>query len=430
MIKKKFISILLFIGVVFGIYLFTSFQKSKLKTIPKDNQVEQKSIASSEIAKSDKNFYQISTKKNMHKDRSSKQNKKSNATKEHLYSIKKIIDMKYADIAKLDKLMIAFLMDTNISRIEKIDGIWSMLNEIGFSSQKSEYLLDTLATLHPIELTDELMTVYTEQANHNIKMKIIAMLSSNMDIANPEVQDEEKLDFIVEKIEDTQSFLKEKILTKENNKELLSEALHAYADISNAEDIQELLTSLKDEEGNTPLNRIEVSNILTEAAIATIEAQEEILPSLLETMSKEATVNLQQKKAFNEMIMDSLNAGVLATESQKELDNYLKEQEPTLTLKQKSSTDTILKYYTWAKASAKIPNNQMSLETIVLENDNPLKVSSVLLYADDAIIQNIQSNPKTEITYAKLESALDDDKISKENKIIIKDALSRLADDN
>ena len=422
--KKIILFLLAIVTIALVVFVFT--KRSNLETEREYKYQDRKFIEVSEVEKNDINFYKISIASDSNSSNISKKFKNLNhVVNSYFQSIKEIISVKHPNIEKLDKAMHALLMSNDISRINKINGLWLMLNEVGFLSERSEYLLDALSTLMPIELTDKLITVYNDSGNLNIKVKLINMLANNINIANPEVQDKERLDFIIEKIKEIQSFLKENVL-HENNPEIVSEAIHAYADVSDEEDVQELIVSLKEGENAGVLKEKDIVNLLAEVAVSTEEAQKEMLPAMLETMTNSNMLDTQQKENFTKMLIESINAGVLTQETQQEVSSYLKKQEPELTLKEKVSTDTMAKYYTWAEANTKIKNNNVNLESIALENDNPLKVSSILLYADDSTIQKIKASPNTDNLYVKLESALEDDKITNENKVIIKDAMSRL----
>jgi len=269
------------------------------------------------------------------------------------------------------------------------------------------------------------MDAYKNNNDAKVKIEIMNMLANNLSITNPEVQDKKQLDFIIEKTKDIQDFLKENIL-KEGDARMASEGLHAYADISDAQDVQELITTLNERGNKAQLDKSELTNILTEVALGTAEAQEDILPSMLETMQNDTNINPQQKENFNQLMISGLNAGVLTKEAQGELAIYLEKQEPKVPLAKEAYTDSLVKYYDWAEASSKVEGNNLQLENIALENDNPLKVSAILMYADEKTIKNLKENPNAQSTYAKLEAALEDDKISQNNKDIIKGAMDRL----
>ena len=425
MLRKKRIYLFLF-GTLGLMLFFITCNTNKPKPQHEDSKQQQKFVNVSQIHKSDPHFYDISTQKDAIKDVTPKKTKATNTTEKYLQDIQKIVMQKSPDIYKLDEVMNNFLMNKNIPRIDKINGLWSILKEIGFSSQRSEYLLDALATLLPIELTDDLIAVYKENHTPNIKIKLIMMLADNTTIVNPEVQNEERLNFIIDKIVTTQEFLKENVLQNESNSLIASEALHAYANISDAQDVQELMTSINEGTTKSSLKKEELSSILTEVSVSTSNTQKEILLPMLESMQTDKTIKKQQKKDFTRTIIQTLNAGALTPEIQAEVSNYLKKQEPKLLSKTKLSTTDISQYYDWAKANSKIKNNNISLKNIALEENNPLKISSILLYGDEKTIQSIQEDPNADNISVKLESALEDDTISTENKTIIKDAIGTL----
>ena len=213
-------------------------------------------IAVSEVLKKDKDFYNIAIPR-----KASTKNKKPNsATNKFLQQIEKIILGKYPNIHMLDNAIHSLLANENISRVDKINGLWLMLDDIGFKSEKSEYLLDALSTLLPIELTDQFIDTYRDVDNLNVKIKLINILTTSIGIANPRMQNTERLNFISEKIEEIQSFLKEDIL-HEQDPRLLSEGIHAYAEISDIEDVQELIDYLENNPNTKMLKKDELSNL-------------------------------------------------------------------------------------------------------------------------------------------------------------------------
>lgn len=426
MSKNLKIVLLVFAGIMLIFIVFAYTNNSEIKTEVNNDISEEKFMETSEIAKHDKDFYKISHKTNSNKTKDSAKNKKIASSNMYLERLKGIFMMKSADVGILDKVMNALLTDKSTSRIDKINGLWDILNEIGFDAkEKSLYLLQSLATLLPIELTDSLMNAYKDSRTSTIKIELINMLADNLSIANPEVQDKESLAFIIEKTKDIQTFLKENILN-ESDTRMASEGLHAFAKVSDAQDVQELIASLEQGGNKAQLDKPELTSILTEVALSTEETQQDILPSMLNAMQNDVMLDSQQKEEFNQMMISSLNAGVLSAEMQGDLATYLEKQEPKVLLTKRASTGSLLKYYDWAEASSKIKSNDMHLENMALENDNPLKVSSILLYADDLTIEKLKENPNAEQVYARLEASLEDEGISQANKVIIKDAMGRL----
>ena len=411
---RKILYTVLPIAVALGIFLYINQSDRK-----SDNSLlEQNFKEPSELSEKKR---EPSTEKSVHK---ALPLKKSTKELESIYlnRLKNILAMEPIDILELDKIM-NDLLTSDISRQDKIEGIWGILNEIGFTSEKSQYLLDSLATLLPIELTDELIELYSTLDNSNIKLKIIDILAKSVDIANPKLE-ESRLNFIIKKIGNIELFLEKSILV-ETDKDIRINALSAYSNIADIEDTQALISQIEESGDRDLLNEREFVTILTQTAISTEETQEEMLPSIVEKMS-DPTVDSQERERFNQTILDTINANALTESSKSELATYLKAQEPKLETDRVVSTDTISKYYSWAEANSKIEENHISLEKIVIESKNPIKVSSILLYADKQSIQKIKANPHIGDTYSRLNLALKDKKIKRENQTIIKDAMSIL----
>ena len=398
----------------------SSVETSEISRVQIDKQ---RVLNSTEIADADANFYNISVKKDDNK--SSIEDTQDSLASIYFQQIKKLILMKNLSLKDLDKVMSALLMDENVSRDEKIDGLWNLLNEIGFTSAKSEYLLDSLSTMMPIELTDKIFAIYEKLDNQKIKIKLIHMLTDNLNIANPDKQTKSESDFIIQKSMDIQSFFKDHILNNQD-KTMFKEYLQAYIDISDERDTQDMLTRLKDSSSNLPINDVEFTDILVQTSLSTSEAQQEILPSILEDMQNASPEQQGQKEEFNKALLEGIDAGVLDEKSQEAVAQYIKKQEPELTPNSSINTDDISNYYQWAKANMKITSNETDMNKMISEEDNPLKISAILIYADDDDIESIKSTGKMQEIHQRLERSLNKNHYPQETVTIIKDAMKRI----
>ena len=126
------------------------------------------------------------------------------------------------------------------------------------------------------------------------------------------------------------------------------------------------------------------------------------------------------------MIIEGLDSGIFIDEVQREIAFYLKHQEPILQPNKKVSLELMTSYYTWAEANDKIRDNDINLPNIIIKENNPLKVSSILLFSSKFTIQKIREIVNIENIKIKLESALSNEEIANENKTIIRDAIDRL----
>jgi hypothetical protein len=426
--KKLYLFSALIIVILIAIVALQKPDRPQKQIETNDSALETAGISMefSEVAKNDKDFYQITIKK---KHKKPAETKKINPTNAKLQWIKSLLYMKTVSVSTMDQAMHDFLMDKNTNRIDKINALWAMLKDIGFSSQQGEYLLDSLATLLPIELTKDLIDVYNnKKLTTPIKVKLINMLAENTTIANPEVQDKERLSYIVEQIQEIQSFLKEDVLTS-SDPDLLEGGLLAYANIAEPQDVQELVSSLSNSANGALIPDGMLNKVLTEAAMSTPQAQESMLPAILENMENDNFHDHKEQESFTQLMIEGANAGVFSEKSQHDVGNYLRSKEPMISVDDTDGADSLSKYYSWAEAASKIKNSGVSLEDIARHDTNPLKISSILLFADDKTIQKIKNSPDAENIRMRLEGALEDERLSDERKSTIKDALSSLSAD-
>jgi len=424
--KNRYIILLSLATILVVLYIWMSKEsESSVETseISKVQMDKQSVHNSTEIADSDVDFYNISVKKDDNK--SSIEDTQDSLASIYFQQIRKLMLEKDPSLKYLDKVMSALLMDENVSRDEKIYGLWNLLNEIGFTSAKSEYLLDSLSTMMPIELTDKIFAIYEKLDNQKIKIKLIHMLADNLNIANPDKQTKSESDFIIQKSIDIQKFFKEHIVNNQD-KTMFKEYLQAYIDISDERDTQDMLAKLKEDSSTLPINEVEFTDILVESSLSTSEAQEEMLPSMLENMQNVSPEQENQKQAFNKVLLESIDAGVLDEKSQETVAEYLKNEEPNLTPSSTINSSDISNYYQWAKASTKISSNGTDINKILSEEDNPLKVSAILIYADDDEIKNINSSGKTQEIHQKLETSLNKNHYPEGTVTIIRDAMKRI----
>jgi len=424
MFKNKKSRVLWFFVIIPVVLVAIFAVKGGFETNTEQRVVKTEPFEVSSIVKSSKDFYKVSTKAI---NSTKKNHTTSKVTDNTANTLRNIMNLKDANMTVLDNKIIAFMTDNNTSRLDKINTLWALLGEVGLDSFKGEYLLDALVILHPIELTDELISTYGKNIKTHRKLKIISMLSENTSILNPEAQDEKELIFIIEKIKSIQTFLKEEVLT-DSNSDIVSEGLNSYADISDVEDVQEIIETLMQGENKALVQNEKLLSLQAEMAMSTQKTQEEMLPSMLNTMQHKKA-SPEEQEAFTDILLESINSGVLTSIDTQELSIYLEKQEPELALSQGFSPEKFSRYYAWAEASSKIKDFGIDLATIALENDNPLKVTAILFYSDEKTIQKIKENPNTQSIYMKLKLALNDS-TDQYTKQAIKDAMEVLEENN
>jgi len=339
--------------------------------------------------------------------------------------------MKYftgeSSFADLDKAMVDFLKDNTISRIDKINGLWRMVEKFDLSSNRGLYVLDYLATLLPLELTDNLIEAYDEQKDAKVQAKLMDIIHSSLSIANPEVQDKEKLDFIISKYKDVQSFFHEKTMNSVDGK-ISMDALDYYVKIIPPEEAFEIFESLKNDELQAKdLNKGELLSLMTETALSTDESQETLFSEILDS-AKDSSLNKSEKSAFNQTVIEALNNDVLTENSREKLKPYMDDIEPSFS-SETMKIDTSENYYSWVNAKAKVEGVETNeyLENFVNESEDSLKISSILLYSDNNLIEDIKNSDNNHLV-EQLNASLESSDVDDESKYLIKDALSRLSE--
>ena len=331
-----------------------------------------------------------------------------------------------SSFADLDKAMVAFLKDNTVSRIDKINGLWTMVEEFDIASNRGLYVLDYLETLLPIELTSNLIEAYNEQKDSKVQAKVMDIIHSSLSIANPEVQDKEKLDFIISKYKDIQSFFHEETMNSADGQVSMN-ALNYYVKIIPAEEAFEIFESLKNDELKAKdLDKGKLLSLMTETALSTEESQDTLFSEILDS-AKDSSLNKSEKNAFNQTIIEALNNDVLTGNSREKLKSYMDEIEPSFSSGLK--IDASENYYTWVNAKAKVEGVETNkyLEKLVSESSNSLQISSILLYSDNNLIQDLQESNRNEQVLEQLNTSLKSPNVDEESKYLIQDALNRLS---
>lgn len=86
------------------------------------------------------------------------------------------------DIKNLDEVSKAYILAKDEPRENKIDLLWGLLVKQESNPFKFDYLSDILATLEPIEKTDEMIAAFNKSNNSHLKLKYLSLLISSMTI--------------------------------------------------------------------------------------------------------------------------------------------------------------------------------------------------------------------------------------------------------
>lgn len=179
-----------------------------------------------------------------------KNERATNARLKKISYLLSLTDEEFNSDHALDIEMQNFLKDEKISRHEKIAAIWNLLKsfmEPNYNKIKIEYLIDSLAVLQPIEITDEIINAikdrsYTDAATP----KLIGLLSESFGMyarLDLNTFDNKSFDLITKNGEKIIDFLRQSI-TSETNDETFKAAIIAYSKMATSDDISMIQNEL------------------------------------------------------------------------------------------------------------------------------------------------------------------------------------------
>jgi len=424
MLKKIYIPLLVFVA---SLWFYVDFNDVQDYT---NNNTSPTYVHQDFLKKKLGDYYNISI-----------QNHEKNTTKHHtknntvlleieMQKIRALFKKENKKISELDNAMLKFLKNNNISREEKIDALWKLLLEFDVTSNQGAYILDYLETLHPVELVDKAIELYEVQHDVETKMHLVRFLVASLDIVNPDLQSKEALEFIAQKYESVQKLLYNEALDNENEK-FVSGLLSAYIEISPPEIAADMLDLFMNDEAKVKLDKTLLSASLSEIAISTDEAQEQILPDL---MHKAATGEMapDAKAYLDTMLMGILNDGgaesMIADAAKENIYQYLQNNEPEIQSQSKTLTDAMADYYTWASAVSKLDTegSVAMLSKTIEQTQDPFKIASLLLYSSQEELEGIKKTIDTQAVESILETSFESMRDEQERQVV-KDALRALS---
>ncbi|MEN8219984.1 MAG: hypothetical protein ABFS56_27275 [Pseudomonadota bacterium] len=346
----------------------------------------------------------------------------------------KYFDPNHDNITEIDDNIIDFIEDKDIPRIDKIYALWDVAAYFGIESDKGGYILDYLEALQPIELTGEFINSFLSDIPSAIKIQLLHLMRSNLGIENIDKQTPEQLQFIGE-----QSELIQKLFTHQlkygEDAEIVRETLLLYPSVVPAEEAVSVIRDLLST-GNNIISEQEIMSLSVEVAFASHETQAEFLPSLLDSLqSQDSSLNPVQQ-TLNEQLYTALqdkNAAQFINQDIKpRIADYVKAQEPNLSIEDTTiSIEQINAYYSWVEAYASATSsNEFDKAKIITEmiinTDDPIRQASILVLAEQEVIENMQMNEYVNQVENDIIQALDNKNISEEQKKLIETALQQV----
>lgn len=315
------------------------------------------------------------------------------------------IDADYGELEKqlLKESISNFILNPNITRRDKIRALWNIAKEL----HGPEYLnaLDMLELLSPIELTGELTKAFSETEDTLVKKRLLNIMRTSLDIANPESQNQEQLSYIATQTESISNFIEDQI-KNDNQPEMNKDLLHAYSVVAPAEDIANMLIDIKENRSDM-LSPTELVDLWAVSAFATPDSQKLLVPGLIENIS---TLSHNEQHAEYKILFQIIDQTSVTPEMRQTVSDYLLSIEPKNSSNDPLDREWLENRYNWllAYASATTTNinekNQFIISKLVNSTD-PYYQANILIYAQPDVLSLLNTNERAKIT-ASINQAL------------------------
>lgn len=436
--KKNVLALTLTLAAILvGVGYYSSHRDASREQL--DNLlVEQRYLDAEELKMKMVDYFDINGDPTVEKSHNS--NAGAESIKRQLKILKDVLKSKTAGLAERDNAFIAFLENNNIARADKVSGLWSLAKSMGLENADGIFTLDYLSTLHPIELSDELINQFNSVSTTGVKLRIMDVLYESLDITNPDIQNAEQLAAIEEKFDIIQDFFYDQLQSTANN-DIFKESVTLYSRMASPDDSRAVVSAAMAGEYNSgKMDAPAGMSLLTELAVSSSESQTQMLPELLDSL-RSGSLELEAKESVESILISAANAdleqGIFSENefARSEIVNYLSENEPVLQA-QLEPGDDFEKYYSWVSARSKLEsgpesgvsqNPGASLANEALLQGNPIKISSIVLYSDDQVLSEIRQAAEYGNMLNTLKLALNDQSISGTSRTVIEEALGTLA---
>lgn len=429
--KKLILSVFLVIGIGFGYWLY--MPTSQFGSVTNQSSFSMglfpfgapPPISQSELQKNLPDYYSIKTDVTMGKnDRFGTFSTKLKATllekKEYPHN--------------LDKLVLPFLRDKNISRADKINVLWDIFKAQDIESNQAQYLLDALAILQPIELTESLIEIFNGNISDVRKSQLLRVLSdatgiSTLEFIENKSTTEAQRQYVTDQIDKVQVFVRQNLVT-EASSVLFSDVYEAATRNLSSDEIFTITSTLTDTQKKAVGQR-KLTEVMVMNAFASGESMDGKISQLLNTQFSSA----DEKKLFDDQLYARISLfapSEIPDASREQLVEYLSSNLPGADKATYTYDDSVINYQ-WVNAYHKLSANTpveaaKLLINVVTQTSNPLTQAAIITSApldsgfaiglvQDSQWLNVQSN---------LHAASMDTNISAAGKDLIKEALNEL----
>lgn len=332
------------------------------------------------------------------------------------------------NLKALDVQIVKFITSKKIPRNKKISTLLSLLYKYETDEVKFLYILDSLATLKPIEITDQILAIYKPDMSNDRKVHILSLLEEATNIKNPSKQTPEQVSYINTNISKIQDFVSQQI-NIEQNPLIQYNILSSYTRIIPTEQkTQVLLSLLTGQYKNIP--KEETGKLAASLIMDTPSVQDSMILTLLD---EESQFNpAVYERIIAELSDESINIK-LTPYAIDSIDSYLKKNGKRTYYYQNDGALDATKYWLSIKATAKLESYQSNhtLEEVLRDrvyspNSSALEKANILLSSDNQTRELIQQHPDFMSLSTILKDTLVSHKFIDSERSLITSALSDL----
>ncbi|RXF01569.1 hypothetical protein [Pseudoalteromonas sp. PS5] len=290
------------------------------------------------------------------------------------------------DMLDFEAELIAILKDPTISRQDKINLLWMMVHQLGVETEQGLYVLEYMATLAPIELSEELAVLFTN-ASARAKLGLLYVMESILRLDNTAAKvSAEHLDQAKQQMLDT---ISAQLVNVDNNVELgfsILETVVGYLPFDQAKLlIDDHFMTLSGEQGET--SRATKAGIYNRLALANPVSRNEFLPQYIESLSADPKKAIE-KEALRQDLFNIIKIDRFIAKAPQEFKNTVKDflvaELPKIEVESTEfNYDAVMLYADLSIAMAKLQGNDLhsseSLYKKQINNTTNLLEQAILL---------------------------------------------------
>lgn len=265
------------------------------------------------------------------------------------------------DMLDFEAELIAILKDPTISRQDKINLLWMMVHQLGVETEQGLYVLEYMATLAPIELSEELAVLFTN-ASARAKLGLLYVMESILRLDNTAAKvSAEHLAQAKQQMLDTISAQ----LVNVDNAELgfsILETVVGHLPFDQAKLlIDDHFMTLSGEQNET--SRATKAGIYNRLALANPVSRNEFLPQYIESLSADPQKTIE-KEALRQDLFNIIKIDRFIAKAPQEFKNTVKDflatELPKIEVESTEfNYDAVMLYADLSIAMAKLQGNDL-----------------------------------------------------------------------